>query len=80
MGNYKVDIAIKDTKGNNLIGIELDSNLYSLNLDTRERDIFRKNNFECRDWKIYRLWSINWWKDKNKELDNIVKLYNSINK
>lgn len=80
MGNYKVDIAVKSPKGNNLIGIELDSNLYTLNIDTRERDIFRKNYFECRGWKIYRLWSINWWKNKDKELDNIVKLYNSLNK
>ncbi|MGN0961773.1 MAG: AAA domain-containing protein, partial [Christensenellales bacterium] len=77
-GNYKVDLAIRNTdKTKYILGIEFDSNLYC-NTNTRERDIFRQKYLDCRGWKVYRLWSMNWWHNKNKEIDNILKLYNSL--
>ncbi len=81
LGNYKVDIALKDsTNTRYILGIELDSSLYLSNLDDRERDIFKKQYLECRGWRIYRLWSKNWWRNRDAEIDNIVKIYNLLTK
>ncbi len=81
MGNYKVDIAIKNTKGDKyILGIELDKNLYKEKLDDRERDIFRKQYLECRGWSVYRLWSKDWWRNKSAEIAKIAELYKTLNK
>ena len=81
MGNYKVDIAIKNTKGDKyILGIELDKNLYKEKLDDRERDIFRKQYLECRGWTVYRLWCKDWWRNKSAEVEKIINLYKTINK
>ncbi|MBE5738902.1 MAG: DUF4011 domain-containing protein [Clostridiales bacterium] len=81
MGNYKVDIALKNSKGDKyVLAIELDKNLYKTNLDDRERDIFRKQYLECRGWTVYRLWSKDWWRNRHQEIAKIAELYKTLNK
>ncbi|MBQ7351293.1 MAG: HRDC domain-containing protein [Clostridia bacterium] len=81
LGNYKLDLAIKNSNQSKyILGIELDSKLYATNYSTRERDIFRKNYFECRGWNIYRLWSCNWWRHREQEIENILNILKSIEK
>ena len=70
----KIDIAIKDQAGNYVLGIDFDDNIYRKYANTRERDIHRQKYLEGRGWKVYRLWTTNWWKDQNKELQNIKSL------
>ena len=74
IGAYKIDIAIKDKTGNYVLGIDFDDNIYRKYANTRERDIHRQKYLEGRGWKMYRLWTTNWWKDQNKELQNIKSL------
>lgn len=79
VGGYKIDLAIKDRKNNKyILGIECDGKLYHSSLLARERDIYRQKYLEKRGWKIYRIWSTNWWHNPNKEIDNIIKIYQSL--
>jgi very-short-patch-repair endonuclease len=75
-GNYKIDLAIKH-KNKYILGIEFDHNLYKIS-NTRERDIFRQKYLTCRNWEVYRLWCINWWHNQEKEIDNILNMYNNL--
>lgn len=75
IGGYSIDIAVK--KGENyLVGIECDGKLYRNSKSTRERDYHRGKYLESRGWKVYRIWSPNWWKDKDKEISKIEALIN----
>lgn len=79
VGGYKIDLAIKDKSNNNyLLGIECDGKLYHSSLLARERDIYRQKYLESRGWKIYRIWSTNWWHNPNKEIENIIKIYRTL--
>ena len=76
-GGYKIDFAIKNQEGKYLLGIECDGKLYGSNMKTRERDIYRQQYLEIRGWNIYRLWTTNWFKNKDQEIQNILnKLQN----
>ena len=77
VGGYRIDIVIKSKDGkNNLLGIECDGRLYHNSKHARERDYHRQKYLESRGWKIYRIWSTNWWKNPNMELEKISKYIN----
>lgn len=73
IGGYCIDFAVKKD-GAFVLGIECDFNLYKDDTSTRERDFHRQKYLESRGWKIYRLWSSEWWKNPDAEIDRIVKL------
>lgn len=72
VGKYSIALAIKqDDKY--LLGIEFDTKLFRDIKNERERDYSRRKYMESRGWHIYRIWVMNWWRDKDKEIDNICK-------
>ena len=76
VGGYRVDIVVKSKDGKDiLLGIECDGRLYHSSKFARERDYHRQKYLESRGWKIYRIWSTNWWKNPEAE---ILKLKNYI--
>ena len=75
VGGYKIDLAIRDNQTKQyVLGIECDGKLYDGSQQVRERDIYRQKYLESRGWKIYRVWSTNWWHNPDKEIDNILKM------
>jgi len=74
IGGYEIELALKkDNKY--VLGIETDNKLYSNYSDTRDRDVHRTQYFNARNWKIHRIWSINWWHDRQNELDKIERIF-----
>ncbi len=75
-GVHKIDFAIKDKNKNRyLLGIELDSNhLHSV----KERDYHRQNYLENNGWKIHRIWGSNWWRNREGEINKILKIIKQI--
>ena len=72
VSGYKIDLAIYDTKTSSyILGIECDGATYHSSKSARERDIHRQRYLESRGWKIQRIWSKNWWRDANGEVDRI---------
>lgn len=71
VGGYRIDLVIKNKDGSNLLGIECDGRLYHSSKYARERDYHRQKYLESRGWKIYRIWSTNWWKNPNLEIRKI---------
>lgn len=73
VGGYRIDLAIK-RDGRYILGVECDGKLYHSSKSARERDLHRQNYLESRGWRIYRIWSPNWWKNSNAEVEKIVAI------
>ncbi|MBT8604539.1 DUF559 domain-containing protein [Polynucleobacter paneuropaeus] len=74
---FKVDLAVRDKTrvGDYICGVECDGATYHSSLTARERDRIRQEILESRGWKILRIWSTDWFKSKDRELEKIkVKL------
>ena len=78
-GRYRIDLAIVDqyNRGSYLIGIECDGALYHSSRVARDRDRLRQQILEENGWKIYRVWSTDWYlspiKSGNKLLEAIER-------
>ncbi|AGI86292.1 hypothetical protein MMALV_15730 [Candidatus Methanomethylophilus alvi Mx1201] len=76
VGGYRIDLAVR-SEGRYILGIECDGKLYHSSKSARERDFHRQNYLESRGWRIYRIWSPNWWKNPVAEIDKIQALVKS---
>ena len=66
---YRIDMAVKHPKYNGrfAIGVECDGAMYHSARTARERDRLRQTVLEDMGWKIYRIWSTDWIKDRHTE-------------
>lgn len=62
MAGFFIDIGIIDPRNENrfLCGIECDGATYHSSRSARDRDRLRQSILESRGWKIYRIWSTDW--------------------
>ena len=77
LGNtdYKLSLAVYDAKLDRyLLGIECDYTAYQSSDSVLERDVYRTKFLQSRGWKIARVWSRDWWLNKNKVISNLVKM------
>lgn len=76
---YRIDLAIRDSKNpaKYLLGIECDGATYHSSHSSRVRDRLRQDILESRGWKIHRIWSTDWFKNKEKEIARIANIVNS---
>ena len=77
IGGYRIDIAVRKG-GKYVLGIECDGKLYSTSSSARERDYHRQKYLESRGWRIKRIWSMDWWRDPDAEIEAICKLVDEI--
>ncbi|MCR1809016.1 AAA domain-containing protein, partial [Haploplasma modicum] len=72
--NYKIDLAVKNKNNKNeyILGIELDGSVYKIDDNARARERLKKEVLESRGWNIYRIWSVDWFRNKELELRRLV--------
>ena len=75
-GGYRVDLGVLDAAvpGRYICGIECDGLAYHASETARDRDRLRQQVLELRGWTIYRIWSIDWFKDRAGQLKRIQEL------
>ncbi|MBN1065570.1 DUF4011 domain-containing protein [Clostridium botulinum] len=73
---YRIDLAIKhpNLSSTYVLGIECDGATYHNSRTARERDRLRQSVLENIGWKIYRIWSTDWIKDKKTEGNNLIEI------
>lgn len=71
---YRIDIAVQHPKNKDLyiLGIECDGATYHSTRTARERDRLRQDILENMGWKIYRIWSTDWIKNRDKEEKSLI--------
>ncbi len=72
---YFLDIAVKDPDmpGRFLMGIECDGASYHSAKSTRDRDRLRQEILENLGWNIHRIWSTDWFKNPQAQLEPIFQ-------
>ena len=72
---YRIDLGVVHPKNPNkyVLAIECDGATFHSARSSRERDLVRQRFLESRGWKVDRIWSRNWWRNKNAELQRLQK-------
>ncbi len=70
---YRIDLAIKhpENKGDYVLGVECDGAQYHSSRFARDRDKVRQQVLEGLGWNIYRIWSDDWLKNREYEIELI---------
>lgn len=77
---YRIDLAIVDPLNDNkfLLGIECDGKAYHSSKVARDRDRLRQQILEGLGWKIYRIWSQEWFKKRRFEVNRLENYLETI--
>lgn len=75
VAGFFIDIGIKDpeSEGDYLIGIECDGATYHSAKSARDRDFLRQAILEGLGWEIHRIWSPDWFKRPEREIDRLAR-------
>lgn len=76
-GGFRIDLALKhpDRPGEFCLGIECDGATYHSSSTARDRDRIRQSMLEALGWKIVRVWSTDWVRDPERQLQRIELAY-----
>lgn len=72
---FSIDLAVVDPKnpGRYLLGIECDGATYHSSATARDRDRLRQEVLENLKWRIYRIWSTDWFNRRADTLDRLLR-------
>lgn len=72
---YRIDLAVvhPDRPGSYLLGIECDGATYHRARSARDRDKLRQRVLEHRGWNLHRIWSPDWWQNRDGEIERLVE-------
>jgi hypothetical protein len=73
---YRIDLGVLDdaAPGRFLCGIECDGAAYHRSESARDRDRLRQQVLEARGWTIHRVWSTDWFKDREGQIERLLAL------
>ena len=73
VSRYRIDIGVvhPEHPGDYLAGIECDGATYHSSRTAKERDKLRQDILEGLGWTLFRIWSTDWWHDRDKSLEDI---------
>ncbi|NLT70413.1 MAG: DUF3320 domain-containing protein [Verrucomicrobiaceae bacterium] len=72
---YRIDLGVvhPDFPGAYLLGVECDGASYHSSRNARDRDKLRQAVLEGLGWCLVRVWSTEWWRAPQKEIERIVE-------
>jgi very-short-patch-repair endonuclease len=75
---YRIDLAVRHPSlfGRYVIAIECDGRTYHSARTARERDRLREDVLKLRGWKIYRIWSTDWIRNRSAAVERLLAAVN----
>ena len=72
---FKIDIAVMNPykEEEYLLGIMLDGESYRQSSNTKDREVAQISVLKGLGWDIYRIWTMDWWDNKEKELKKLIE-------
>jgi very-short-patch-repair endonuclease len=72
---YRIDLAVVHPKDPNryVLAIECDGAMFHSAKSARERDLVRERFLKSKGWKVERVWSRNWWRNRQVEIQRLEK-------
>jgi very-short-patch-repair endonuclease len=79
VAGYRIDFGVVDDEvpGRYVCGIECDGVAYHASESARDRDRLRQQVLEARGWTLHRLWSTDWFKDREGQVARLLELIGS---
>jgi len=76
-GGFRIDLALKhpERPGEFCLGIECDGATYHSSPTARDRDRIRQSVLEGLGWNIIRIWSTDWIRTPERQIDRILSAY-----
>lgn len=70
---FKIDLAIKNPEkpSEYLLGVLCDGHNYKASKTAKDREIIQTEVLRLLGWNIHKVWSCDWWDNRNKVLDEI---------
>ena len=74
VSSYRIDLAIRDPArpGRYILGIECDGATYHRGIVARDRDRLRQEILENLGWKIHRVWSTEWIRNRRESIERVL--------
>ena len=71
---FRIDLAIRDRRDASryVLGIECDGATYHSTRTARDRDILRQRVLESMGWRIHRVWSTEWFHDRDRAIERVL--------
>jgi len=75
VAGYFVDIGVRSPNRSDeyILGIECDGATYHSSASARDRDRLREEVLKQRGWRIHRIWSTDWFKNRTIEIERLNK-------
>jgi very-short-patch-repair endonuclease len=77
VSGYRLDFAVQhpEEQGRFVLAIEADGATYHSTETARDRDRIRQNHLERLGWQFHRIWSTEWFKNKEREIELVVSAF-----
>lgn len=74
VAGYFIDLAVRHPAypGTFALGIECDGSMYHSAKSARDRDRLRQEILENLGWRIYRIWSLDWYRNTARETQRLI--------
>jgi very-short-patch-repair endonuclease len=74
VAGFRIDLGILDPKrpGRFVLGVECDGAAYHSGRSARDRDRLRQEVLEGLGWKLYRIWSTDWFRNPERESEKLL--------
>ncbi len=75
VAGYFIDIGVAHPTrpGEFILGVECDGAMYHSAFSARDRDRLRQDVLESRGWKIHRIWSTDWFNNREAEIKRVLQ-------
>ena len=75
VSGYFIDLAVESKSKNQgyILAIECDGATYHSSKSARDRDRLRQEVLERLGWSFHRIWSVDWYKNRDFEIDKLIK-------
>lgn len=80
VAGFFIDIGVLHPLRQNdfILGIECDGATYHSGKSVRDRDRLRQEILERKGWHIHRIWSTDWFKNREKEIERLIRILKQI--
>jgi len=75
VSGYFIDLAVKAEESDDyILAIECDGATYHSSKSARDRDRLKEEVLTRLGWKVYRIWSTDWFKNRDNEVAKLIKV------
>ncbi len=80
VAGFFIDLGVRypDRPAEYMLGIECDGAAYHSAASVRDRDRLRQEILEKKGWRIHRIWSVDWYKNRDSEVGRLRRVLGKI--